>query len=144
TITLDSTPASGRPAECRHDLVVPHGGLVVPHFELSGLNRCGELVERHCESGDGEGAGLLWDGRGTPGMALTDVSRTADTSDGTCDTGFTGDNCTSAGGAGANTLGRVDTTTRAAAGGGVRATVDVPVHLRLWKDSVCRPSDRPG
>ncbi len=143
--TIDTGPATGAAGECRHDAVIPAGGFRVPHFDLPTLNYCAEIVDRHCERGDGEGAGALWDGSGTPGLATTNVGKSADTNDGTCDVTFTGANCTTAvGGAGANTLGNIDTTFAAAAGGGLRARFDVRVGLRVWKDSTCSPAITPG
>jgi hypothetical protein len=140
--TLDTSAASGG-AECAHDVVVPGGGFFVPNFDIPALNYCSSVTPNGCESGAGDGAGHLWDGHGTPGVALTNVSKSADTSDGVCNPA--GQACdTQPGGAGANTLGDIDSVTVAAPGGGVRSLVDIPVHSLTWSDSACSPAITPG
>jgi hypothetical protein len=140
--TLDTAAATGG-AACAHDVVVPGGGFSVPNFDIAALNYCSSVTANGCESGTGDGAGRLWDGHGTAGAALTNVSKSADTSDGVCNPA--GQPCnTSAGGAGANTLGDIDSTVTAAPGGGVRSLVDIPVHSLTWSDSTCSPAVTPG
>jgi len=140
---MDTSAATGAPGECRHDVVLPPGGFFVPHFDIPALNYCSEIIDLHCESGTGDGAGALWDGNGTAGLALTNVSKVGDTSDGVCNP--PGQPCTTAaGGAGANTLGDVDETASAAPGGGVRSLLDIRARSRTWSDSVCGPATNPG
>jgi hypothetical protein len=141
-VALDSAPPAGAPGECRHDLVLPEGGFRVPTLDLPSLGYCARIIARGCESGSGPvGAGTLWDGNGAPGLALTNVDKAADTSDGTCDA--TNAPCTPPS-ASPNPLGNVDTTFSPAAGGGVRATMDVPIHTVVWMDSGCNPTTSPG
>jgi hypothetical protein len=73
-------------ASCGHDVVVPAGGFFVPVFDLPALNYCSQVVPTGCESGGGQGSGRLWDGHATTGVALTNVTKQADTADGVCDT----------------------------------------------------------
>ncbi len=142
---MDTGPAIGAPGECRHNAVLPPGGFFVPHFDIPALNYCSEFIDLNCESGTGTGAGALWDGHGTAGLAMTNVTKVGDTSDGVCDTSFTGANCTTAaGGAGANTLGDVDETISLAPGGGVRSVLDIRAESLTWSDSVCSPAITPG
>ena len=172
TTTLDTSAASGG-AECVHDVIVPGGGFSVPNFDIPALNYCSSVTPNGCESGTGQGAGRLWDGNGTPGVALTDVTASADTADGVCDTTVVtqgtctgganngnpcvqppdcpGGTCTGASGcttapsgAGGNTLGDIDRTVVASPGGGVRSLIDIPVHSLTWSDSVCSPAITPG
>jgi hypothetical protein len=172
TTTLDTSAASGG-AECVHDVIVPGGGFSVPNFDIPALNYCSSVTPNGCESGTGQGAGTLWDGNGTPGVALTDVTASADTADGVCDTtaitqgtctgganngnpcvqppDCPGGTCTGAAGcttapsgAGGNTLGDIDRTVAASPGGGVRSLIDIPVHSLTWSDSVCSPAITPG
>jgi len=131
------------PGTCEHDVVLPPGGFSVPNFDIPALNFCSSVILKHCESGNGEGAGALWDGYGTPDVAMTNVSKVGDTSDGVC--GTLGAGCvTTAGGAGADTLGDVDETVSAAPGGGVRSLLDIPAESLTWNDSVCSPAITPG
>lgn len=141
--TLDVGAAVTGMPECRHDVIVPLGGFFVPNFELPGTGFCNSFTATPCESGGAGGRGSLWDAGGAAGLALTNVSKTADTSDGVCNPA--GQFCgTSTGTAGANTLGRIVTTRSASASGGVRTTFDVIVHGRAWLDTVCDPISTPG
>jgi hypothetical protein len=145
---LDSGPTLvGRP-ECRHDVVVPPGGFVVPKFDVpfpegpSGY--CSEVTTLGCESGAGEGAGTLWDSGADAGLALTNVTQRGDTSDGVCN--VAGQLCdVSVGfGAGSNTFGDVDITYAGSRTLGVRSTFDIRLHTVLWEDSACNPNTTPG
>ena len=168
TFVLDTGAVSAGFPQCRHDLVVPSGGFFVPNFEFPAFNDCAQISPSGCEGGTGDGAGVLWDGHGSPGLALTNVTTTADTADGVCDTtaivvgtcaggskngspcastfdcpggscvGASG--CTTApSGAGGNTVGNVDITRTASTSSGVRTLVEVPTHWLVWSDSVCSP-----
>jgi hypothetical protein len=82
TTTMDvGPPCSG----CRHDVVVPADGFVVPNFDLPALGFCSSVTPTGCEIGDGLGAGNLWDGNAPSGTARTNVTKHADTADGVCD-----------------------------------------------------------
>src|SRR5262249_41636156 len=110
---------------CQHNVVVPSGGFSVPNFDIPALNYCSSVIDLHCESGTGEGAGQLWDGHGAAGASLTNVTKVADTSDGVCDNTFNGSNCNTAG-VGNNTLGDIDSTkTATPAATGVRSALDL-------------------
>jgi hypothetical protein len=137
--TLDVGAAVAGLPECRHDVIVPAGGFVAPQFEFGNLNYCTAVTVLGCESGGADGRGTLWDAAGAAGLALTDLTKAADTSDGVCNP--PGQPCaTAAGGAGANTLGQVVTTRTASASTGVRTTFDLHVRVRTWSDNVCSPS----
>jgi hypothetical protein len=169
TTIMDTTaPVIGLP-DCKHDVIIPAGGFVVPNFDITALNYCSSVTVNGCESGGADGKGALWDGGGTAGLAMTGVRKDGDTSDGICDATFTpgtcvggsnngnpcavagdcpggtctGSNCTVAG-VGSNTLGRIQTTRSLSPGGGVRSAVDVPVHSLTWSDSACSPQLTPG
>src|SRR5262249_33905633 len=80
TTTMNSGPAcaaSGASPTCRHEVIVPAGGFAVPNFDIPALNYCSSVIDRHCESGTGEGAGQLWDGHAPVG-ALTNITKNAD------------------------------------------------------------------
>jgi hypothetical protein len=144
---LDSGPTVvGRP-ECRHDVVVPPGGFVVPKFGvpfLEGPGYCTEITNLGCESGNGLGAGALWDGGADPDLALTSVTQRGDTSDGVCN--LAGQLCdVSVGtGAGSNVLGDIDITRAPSRSSGLRSTVDIRLRARIWDDSGCEPNNDPA
>jgi hypothetical protein len=141
--TLDSSaPVVGRP-ECRHAVVIPPDGFQVPNFDVPALRYCSLVQNLHCESGNGEGAGALWDGSGDPGLALTNVTKVGDTLDGTCNPA--GQVCGfGVGQAGTNTLGDIDVTRTASASRGVRSAVDIRLHSITWRDANCDPFMTPG
>ncbi len=171
--TLDVGPAAPALPECRHGVIVPAGGFTVPHFDVPALDYCSEIIDLGCEEGDGDGAGALWDGNGAAGMAMTSVSKVADTSDGVCDPnpfvpgicdsgtnqgkpcvidadcppdGMCTSNCNPAG-LGHNTLGDVDTTRGPSTTRGIRTAVDMRLRSLTWKapsDVGCHPSTDPG
>ena len=140
---LDSGPTVvGRP-ECRHDVVIPPGGFVVPKFDvpfLVGPGYCTEITNLGCESGNGLGGGALWDGGADPDLALTNVTQRGDTSDGTCNP--PGQQCDVAlgTGAGSNDLGDIDITRAPSRSTGLRSTVDIRLRARIWDDSICDPN----
>ena len=168
---LDSGPALTGQPECRHDVLVPAGGFTIPNFEVPGVNYCAALTTTGCASGGADGKGALWDGGGNAGLAITNVTKEADTADGVCDTttivagtcsggpnngnpcavhpdcqGGTcvgGSGCTTLG-AGANTLGQLVTTRTASASAGLRAAVDIPGQIFVWADATCSPAQTPG
>ena len=140
--TMDTSAAGGAPA-CQHDVVVPADGFSVPNFDIPALNYCSSVTPLGCEVGTGDGAGQLWDGNGAAGMAMTNVTKTADTSDGVCNPA--GQACsTAAGGAGVNTQGDIDSAVQASASSGVRSLIDIPVHSLTWSDATCSPAIAPG
>jgi hypothetical protein len=142
--TMDSQATDTGFPVCHHPVLVPLGGFNVPHFDIPALNYCSEITSLGCQTGGTTGKGNLWDGVGTT-VSSSDVNKQADTSDGFCDTSFTGANCTTvAGGAGANTLGKIVTTHPGGSLGGVRSALDVPVRSRTWSDSICSPATNPG
>lgn len=142
--TMDSQASDTGFPTCHHPVLVPSGGFNVPNFDIPSLNYCSQIITLGCQSGGKAGKGNLWDGNGTA-ASTSDVTKQGDTSDGTCDTSFTGANCTTvAGGAGANTLGKVVTTHPGGSTGGIRSAIDVPVTSRTWSDSVCSPATNPG
>jgi hypothetical protein len=140
---LDVGPEPVGLPECRHDLLIPAGGFAVPTSAFGNTNYCLQISSVGCESGGADGRGALWDGEGSTG-ALTDVSKLADTSDGACNPA--GQPCTTAaGGAGANTLGKIVTTWTANTGRGeLRYAVDTRLRVLIWSDSACSPSYTPG
>jgi hypothetical protein len=173
TTVMDVAAASLPFPDCRHPAVVPAGGFFVPNFDLPALNYCSSVTPIGCDVGTGFGAGNLWDGNGSPGLALINNTKSADTADGVCDTTVIvqgtctggannglpcvqppdcpGGTCTGASGcttapsgAGGNTLGDIDSTTVAGPGGGVRSLLDIPVHSLTWSDSLCSPAITPG
>lgn len=154
---------------CRHQVLVPAGGFTVPSFCIPALQFMSQVVTLGCQSGGGDGKGVLWDAYAacpSPG-----ISRKADSSDGTCGTIANGcdsqtGHCTvdtsircsaDSGcivatvnkgpcilgfpGAGIDTLGDIDTTR----GGpcltpAVHSLIDIPVVSTTWSDTVgCTP-----
>lgn len=128
--TLDAGPAA---SNCHHDVVVPAGGLTLPTYCLTGFAFAMSTYSTGCAAGDGDGAGVLWDGHAAQqgGVPDTNVLTSADSSDGTCDA--TGGTC---GDRRRNTFGNIDIT-RAAGGRGDEAgfRFDVPAHTIAWVDS---------
>jgi hypothetical protein len=170
---MDVAAASAPFPDCQHPAVVPAGGFFVPNFDLPALNYCSSVTPIGCDVGSGLGAGNLWDGNGSPGLALINVTKTADTADGVCDTTVItigscaggvnvglpcassgppdcpGSSCTGGAGcttatAGGNTLGDLDASVVAGPGGGVRSLLDIKVHSLTWSDSACGPAGDPG
>jgi hypothetical protein len=142
--TMDTAATDTGIPECHHAIIIPAGGFSAPHFDIPALNYCSEVIPLGCASGGADGKGNLWDASGSV-PAMANVTKQADTSDGVCDSSFTGANCnTSPGGAGANTLGRIVTTRSASTTSGNRGTVDVPLRSLTWSDSVCAPAFDPG
>jgi hypothetical protein len=156
---------------CRHDVVVPAGGFFVPNFDLPALNFCSSVTPTGCQTGEGLGAGTLWDGGAPVGTARTNVTKSADTADGVCDptpivkgtcgagpkaglacvtnddcpgAACNGTNCATVGGVGANTLGDVDSSLSLSASAGVRSALDIKVHSLTWSDITCQPATNPG
>jgi hypothetical protein len=135
---MDSGAADDK---CRHQVVVPAAGFSVPNFDIPSLNFCSSIVTLGCESGDGLGTGVLWDGHAPAGCAATNVTKTGDTSDGVCNPA--GQACNTAG-AGNNTLGDIDEVAALSTSAGVRSLLDIRVHSLTWSDSVCSPLTAPG
>jgi hypothetical protein len=129
---------------CEHNVVIPNNGFSVPNFDIPALNYCSSVTTLGCDTGAGEGAGKLWDGMGAAGVSLTNVTKSADSSDGVCNP--PGQPCSTAvGGAAANTLGNIDSVkTATAAATGVRSALDIKVHSLTWSDSACAPFFTPG
>jgi hypothetical protein len=167
---MDVGASLGLP-NCEHPVNVGAGNFSVPNFDLPALNYCSSVTPNVCDSGTGLGSGTLWDGNGAAGVALTNITATADTADGVCDTTAVvqgtctgganngnpcvvptdcpGGTCTGASGcttatAGGNTLGDIDRSATLSAGGGVRSVIDIPVHSLTWSDSLCSPAITPG
>ena len=86
TTVMDVAAASLPYPDCQHTAIVPAGGFFVPNFDLPALNYCSSVTPIGCDVGTGFGAGNLWDGNGAPGLALINVTKSADTADGVCDT----------------------------------------------------------
>lgn len=129
---------AGPPARgCGHGVVIPGGGLVWPNLDVPEIGFCSAMIPLGCASGTGVGAGSLWDGHAPAGTARTDVEASADTSDGTCNP--PGQSCSTLG-AGANTLGNVDTVFEPSASAGVRAVVQLRARSQTWSDSQCSPA----
>jgi hypothetical protein len=72
----------------------------------------------------------------TPGSTTAGVCSTAGSGFGGCNTTPTG--------AGANTLGDIDSVKEGSSTCGVRSAIDIPVHSTTWSDSVCSPAITPG
>jgi hypothetical protein len=140
-LTLDTTAATVGLPECRHDVIVPAGGLSIPSFDFPGTGFCTSFTSLGCESGGADGKGSLWDGAGSAGLALTNVTKQADTSDGVCNP--PGQICNT-GGAGSNTLGKIVTTRSASSSSGIRTEVGARIREITWLDSVCNSAETPG
>ena len=84
TVMDTSAPTVGLPT-CEHRVIVPAAGFVVPTYDIALLNYCSSVTAVGCESGGGDGKGKLWDGGGSPGLAMTGIRKDADTADGVCD-----------------------------------------------------------
>ena len=168
---MDVAASAGGPPNCQHAVNVGAGNFSVPNFDLPALNYCSSVTPIGCDGGSGFGAGSLWDGNGAAGVALTNITATADTADGVCDntaivagtctgganngnpcvvpTDCPGGTCTGSSGcttaaAGGNTNGDIDRAAAVSAGGGVRSVIDIPVHSLTWSDSLCSPAITPG
>ena len=85
TTIMDVGPSVGGPA-CQHPVEVAAGNFFVPNFDLPALNYCSSVTPIGCDVGTGYGSGMLWDGHGVAGVAMTNILATADTADGVCDT----------------------------------------------------------
>jgi hypothetical protein len=136
---IDIIDAGVADATCKHNATVPAGGFVVPPFCIPALQYTSQVVATGCESGTGHGAGMLWDGHAVDhgGAPMTNVTKNADSSDGTCDPG--GGLCANAD---LNLLGDVDESITA--GGNpakIAVQLDVPAHSRTWQDSLGCPGD---
>lgn len=129
TLTIDT----GAPdATCRHDVVIPAGGLDIPAFCTEPTFTV-KITANGCASGGTDGAGALWDGRAVlhGGAPQTNVSGSFDSSDGTCDVGA--DICNNRD---LNLLGNVDTTVGPGGDASkVSTRFDIPAHLRIWQES---------
>jgi hypothetical protein len=146
TTIINTGPALGC---CRHDAIVPSGGFSVPVFCILGLGYTSQVTPLGCASGGSDGKGSIWDAN-DPANARpdADVLRTGDTSDGTCDTTVQGGpppmHCnSSAGGAGNNTNGNIDT---ARGDGivdppGVHTQLDIPVRSLTWSNGRDQSAD---
>jgi hypothetical protein len=139
TVEVDAgTPFPG----CKHSGIVPAGGFTVPVFCIPGLMYTSQVTALGCESGGADGQGVVWDAAAS--APDPNVTRFGDTSDGVCNPA--GQPCnTSAGGAGANTLGDINTTRGGSplASGKVETQVDIPVNSLTWQaaDLSCPDSD---
>jgi hypothetical protein len=136
TLTIDT----GTPdATCRHDVVIPAGGFNLPPFCLPAVSYTAQFTANGCESGVADGAGVLWDGRSVlhGGAPETTVSKSADSSDGTCDLGA--DTCSNRD---LNAIGNIDTTFGPGGDAGkVSTRFDMPAHFRMWQDYAGCPGD---
>jgi hypothetical protein len=129
---LDVGPADAFPS-CKHDVVIPPGGFIVPTFCIPALGFTSQVQYNGCLSGGADGKGRLWDGAAACPDA--DVTKVGDTSAPPC--GTLGVGCTVApGAAGADTAGDVDTTRGDAAcdGPGVHMQLDLPATSITWND----------
>jgi hypothetical protein len=124
-------------ATCKHNAVVPPGGFSVPVFCIPALGFTSHVEASGCESGSGDGAGMVWDD--TSPCPDADVSRVGDTSDpdgNNCGTLATG--CNTAGtGAGNDTAGNINTTRGDGScdtAAGVQTQLDIPVLSTTWND----------
>ena len=126
-------------ANCKHAVVVPAGGFVVPPFCIPALNYTSSVQTIGCATGTGVGAGSLWDGNaqfhgGTP---QTNVLKKADSSDGACDVGS--GTCANDD---LNTLGDIDEIVSAGgANNKVANILDIPAHSRTWQDAAGCPGN---
>ena len=131
---------SGSPdATCRHDVVLPANGFVLPPYCIPGLAYTAQLTTTGCTSGVGVGRGEMWDGHagGQGGVPQGNVSKTADSSDQSCDNidEICADRDT-------NTLGRIETTLSTGGNPNQMTTrFDVPIHIRLWQDAAGCPGN---
>jgi hypothetical protein len=111
----------------------------VPAFCIPALQYTSAVQATGCESGSGIGKGVVWDGNtgAAGGTPLATITKTADSSDGTCDPGSgicaNDDN---------NFLGKINTV-RSAGGDAnkVVTTLDIPAHSRTWQDAAGCPGD---
>jgi hypothetical protein len=133
-------------ASCRHTGTVPPGGFTVPVFCIPALQFTSSVTATGCESGGAAGQAVVWDAAApAPGPDINRVGDTSDPDGNSCGTLGTG--CvTSAGGAGADTRGNIDTTRGGNANGitgKVHTAVDIPVHSVTWvaADTSCPDTD---
>jgi hypothetical protein len=132
--TIDAGSAD---PDCKHNGVVPAGGFTVPVFCIPALGYTSHVEAQGCEAGSGDGTAMVWDAAAT--CADSDVSRVGDTSDpdgnscGTLGTGCT----TTAGGAGFDSAGNINTTRgdTVCDGPGVHTQLDIPVISTTWNDN---------
>lgn len=130
---LDVAAAGSFPT-CKHDVIIPPGGFLVPVFCIPALGFTSQVSYTGCESGSGDGKGRLWDGAAA--CADADVAKVGDTSDGVCNP--PGQPCiTAPGGAGNNSLGDIDTTrgNTVCDGAGVQLQIDLPANSLTWLDA---------
>jgi hypothetical protein len=140
--TVNVGPAPGFP-NCAHPAIVPAGGFSVPTFCIPALGFSSDVIPTGCVTGGTEGKGVVWDLNDACPDA--DVSKVGDTSAPPCATLGTGCN-TAAGGAGADTLGDVDTTRGDGVcdGPGVHVQLDIPGTSITWIDDMALCPDPDG
>jgi hypothetical protein len=126
-------------ANCKHDVIVPTGGFSVPTFCIPALGFTSDVLYTGCTGGTADGRGTLWDGAAPaslPDCPDSDIAKTGDTSAPPCGTIGLGCN-TSAGGAGFDNVGDVDTTRGDGACNGpsaVHVMLDLPGLSITWND----------
>jgi hypothetical protein len=134
--TIDIGPGGGLPV-CQHQVTIPAGGFTSPAVCLPCCFFTAAITAEGCALGGTDGAGMLWD-TGTS-CADADIRTVGDTSDGDCNA--VGQLCSLVG-AGANTLGDVDTTR----GDGLcdppgkHLQLDIPARVFTWVDGDADPS----
>jgi hypothetical protein len=137
--TIDGGAAD--PNQMKQALTIPAGGFSVTPFCIPALGFTSEITATGCESGTADGQGTGW-AAGAP-CPDPEVLKVGDTSAPACGTLGTGCN-TSAGGAGGDFYGDIDTTRGGTFPGdagpctvsaaGVHVQLDIPVDLKVWND----------
>jgi hypothetical protein len=128
-------------ATCKHDVIVPQGGFAVPSFCIPALQYTSQVEVTGCQAGGTLGKGVLWDGHAGAhgGVPVTNISKKADSSDGTCDTSPGTVACANRD---LNFTGKIETT-RSVGGdpSKVSTRLDIPAHSRTWQDAAGCPGN---
>jgi len=127
---------------CKHTGIIPSGGFSVPVFCIPGLMYTSSVTPTGCAAGGADGQAVVWDNNAP--TSDPNVTRVGDTSDGVCNPA--GETCnTATGGAGANTLGDINTSRGGSPShtGKIDTQVDIPVDSLTWQaaDLSCPDSD---
>jgi hypothetical protein len=133
---VTTVDAGAADATCKHSVTIPPGGFTVPVFCIPGTGYSSKVVAQGCEGGTADGQGSVWDAA-AQSSPDPNVTHTGDSSDGVCNPPGQPCNTSFLAGAGANTLGDIDTTRGGAPKppGSVHTQLDIPVLLTIWSNS---------
>jgi hypothetical protein len=71
--------------QCKHDALVQSGNFVVPPFCIQGLNFTSAVINKGCVGNNADGRGTVWDAFAPRPTVLSNLDKSGDTHEGTCD-----------------------------------------------------------